>query len=234
MTLRSGLPEVVEFSGSWGGVALRPVTPAVMAQQPLDDNVVSSHGYTTMPAAELIRLASRPDSRQRSIDRVADPPREVKELLRSINETRDFWKALRKHGTVQQCKSWLQTMVQHSTWHEVRETDPELLRKEYLRLWDECKFYDPEFVDHEMKERQRAAGIVDVFPQGGDKGGPEGWREGRPEGWREGRPEGWREGSGEGWREGWRQVQFGFNSCVVARMPLRATFFMRVCRCGLR
>ena len=77
MTLRSGLPEVVEFSGSWGGVALRPVTPAVMAQQPLDDNVVSSHGYTTMPAAELIRLASRPDSRQRSIDRVADPPREM-------------------------------------------------------------------------------------------------------------------------------------------------------------
>ena len=143
MTLRSGLPEVVEFSASWGGVALRPVTPAVMAEQPLDDNVVSSHGYTTMHAAELIRLASRPDSKQRSIERVADPPREVKELLRAINETRDFWKALRKHGTVQQCKSWLQTMVQHSTWHEVRETNAELLRKEYLRLWDECKFYDP-------------------------------------------------------------------------------------------
>ena len=102
-------------------MALRPVTPAVMAEQPLDDNVVSSHGYTTMHAAELIRLASRPDSKQRSIDRVADPPREVKELLRAINETRDFWKALRKHGTVQQCKSWLQTMVQHSTWHEVRD-----------------------------------------------------------------------------------------------------------------
>ena len=95
MTLRSGLPEVVEFSASGGGVALRPVTPAVMAEQPLDDNVVSSHGYTTMHAAELIRLASRPDSKQRSIDRVADPPREVKELLRAINETRDFWKALR-------------------------------------------------------------------------------------------------------------------------------------------
>ena len=61
-----------------------------------------------------------------------------------------------------------------------------------------------------------------------------GRRQGRPEGWREGRPEGWREGSREGWREGWRQVQFGFNSCVVVRMPLRATFFMRVCRCGLR
>ena len=98
MTLRSGLPEVVEFSASGGGVALRPVTPAVMAEQPLDDNVVSSHGYTTMHAAELIRLASRPDSKQRSIDRVADPPREVKELLRAINETRDFWKALRTVG----------------------------------------------------------------------------------------------------------------------------------------
>ena len=197
MTLRPGLPEVVEFSASWGGVALRPVTPAVMAEQPLDDNVVSSHGYTTMHAAELIRLASRPDSKQRSIDRVADPPREVKELLRAINETRDFWKALRKHGTVQQCKSWLQTMVQHSTWHEVRETNAELLRKEYLRLWDECKFYDPEFVDHEMKERQRAAGIVDVFPQGGDKGGQKGGEKGGQKGGEKGAEKGGEKGGGK-------------------------------------
>ena len=45
-------------------------------------------------------------------------------------------------------------------------------------MWDECKFYDPEFVDHEMKERQRAAGVVDVFPQGGDKGGQKGGEKG--------------------------------------------------------
>ena len=49
-------------------------------------------------------------------------------------------------------------------------------------MWDECKFYDPEFVDHEMKERQRAAGVVDVFPQGGDKGGQKGGEKGGQKG----------------------------------------------------
>ena len=153
-----------------GGSAQASMTSTGLSGS-LDDDVVSSHGYSTMQAGELIRLASTPESRQRSMDRVAEPPRAAKRLLSEINESRDFWKALRKHGTVQQCQRWLETMVANSTWSEVRDTEAELLRKEYLRLWDECKFYDPDFVDEEMKDRQRAAGVIDVSQKGGGKGG---------------------------------------------------------------
>ena len=101
---------------------------------PLDDDVVFSYGYSSMDTAKLIRLASKPESKQRSIDSVADPPREAKSLLSAINESRDLWQALRKHGTVQQCQRWMETMVSNSNWAEVRDTDKKILRKEYLRL----------------------------------------------------------------------------------------------------
>lgn len=136
-----------------------------------EEDVVSRHGYASMTAGELIRLSTLPESRQRSIERVAEPPRAAKRLLQELNESRDFWKALRKHGTVQQCQRWLECMVGNSSWEDQRDSEEELLRKEYLRLWDECKFFDPHFVDEEMKERQRAAGVIDSPATAGGKGG---------------------------------------------------------------
>ena len=44
--------------------------------------VVSAHGYSTMTAAELISRASRPESINRSVNRVAQPTEAAKELLR--------------------------------------------------------------------------------------------------------------------------------------------------------
>ncbi len=52
--------------------------------------------------------------------------------------------------------------AQWREWKRDRETDEELLRKEYLRLWTEVRHFDPDFVDEEMKQRQANAGIVDV------------------------------------------------------------------------
>ena len=124
--------------------------------------VVSAHGYSTMTAAELISRASRPESINRSVNRVAQPTEAAKELLRTLGEKVEFWYSLRRHGTVNQCEN---IMVRNSTWFQDRNTEEELLRKEYLRLWTECIHFDASFVDTEMKRRQSEAGVVEVQPE---------------------------------------------------------------------
>ena len=139
--------------------------PRAKAMATPNKPVVSMHGYSTMAAAELISRASRPESINRSLNRIAEPTAAAKELLRSLGEKVEFWYSLRRHGTVNQCENWLKIMVANSTWRDDRNTEEELLRKEYLRLWTECIHFDASFVDQEMKRRQTEAGVVEVQPE---------------------------------------------------------------------
>ena len=141
------------FGSGYGARAKAMATP----NKP---DIVSVHGYSTMTAAELISRASRPESINRSANRVAQPTEVAKELLRSLGEKVEFWYSLRRHGSVNQCENWLKIMVANSTWFQDRNTEEELLRKEYLRLWTECIHFDASFVDKETKRRQTEAGVV--------------------------------------------------------------------------
>ena len=85
----------------------------------------------------MIAKSTTPESINRSIHRISEPSREVNSLLRSLRESRAFWCALRKHETRHQCEQWLRAVVGH---------------KEYLRLWTEVRFFDPDFVDEEIKK----------------------------------------------------------------------------------
>lgn len=73
-----------------------------------------------------------------------------------LGESRALYFALRRHGTTEQVYTWLQRMLDRSDWKNRRDDEDEVLRKDYLRLWQECKHYDPNFVDQEMKRRQAA------------------------------------------------------------------------------
>lgn len=135
-------------------VALRPGHCAMGERQP------SAHGYHQMGPHEIMRLATTKESLDRSMDRCKPCPEAAKRLLKELGESRAFWFALRRHGTTEQCTRWLGTMCQHSTWSADRHSENEILRKEYLRFWQEVRDYRPNFQDEEMQRRQRERGTV--------------------------------------------------------------------------
>ena len=45
----------------------------------------------------------------------------------------------------------------NSTWLDDKESDDEVLRRQYLHLWEAVRSFEPEFVDAEMKRRQDLA-----------------------------------------------------------------------------
>ena len=69
-----------------------------------------------------------------------------------------FYFALRRHGDTDQVVHWLQIMLETSDWRSQRFEENEVLRKDYLRLWQECRDYDANFEDTEMKRRQAENG----------------------------------------------------------------------------
>ena len=138
-------------------MALRPGRKAMG-----EGRVRSSHGYHEMEVHEIMRLATMRESIERSRDRCKPCPEAAKRILRQLGESRAFWFALRRHGTPEQCVKWLQTMADHSTWADERNQANEVLRREYLRFWQEVRDYRPNFQDEEMKRRQREAGTVQV------------------------------------------------------------------------
>ena len=133
-------------------MALRPGCSAMV-----EGRVRSSHGYHQMGPNEILRLSTTRESLVRSLDRCKPCPEVAKRLLRQLGESRAFWFALRRHGTTELCVKWLQTMCEHSTWCDERYGQNEVLRRDYLRFWQEVRDYRPNFEDEEMKRRQREA-----------------------------------------------------------------------------
>ena len=89
--------------------------------------------------------------------RTEEPPARARELLREIRESPVFWLALRKHLDEADAIFVLEVLQEHSGWKEIKYTKNERLRKEYLRLFDECCFYSRGWRHEEMQQRQRAA-----------------------------------------------------------------------------
>ena len=87
------------------------------------------------------------ESLQRSFARVQRPPRAALRLLRDMGEHKSFWFALRRHGDEQVAMRWLAKLHATSNWAEQKFSPSELLRKEYLRLLDCIKAFDPDYQD---------------------------------------------------------------------------------------
>jgi hypothetical protein len=68
-----------------------------------------------------------------------------------------MWLALRKHLTEGDAQYILEVLKEHSGWRDVKKSEDEVLRKEYLHLFDECKFYNPAWESTAMKQRRERA-----------------------------------------------------------------------------
>ena len=78
-------------------------------------------------------------------------------LLTELRESGAFWLALRKHLDEEEALFILKVLQEHSGWREVKKSRNEELRKEYLRLYDERRYFDPDWRHKEMRERRIAA-----------------------------------------------------------------------------
>ena len=128
-------------------------TTAASGQAP----VVNVHGYGRMPPSDILSLARGQDSYNRSVQRRVEMTKPQKAQIGAIGESRSLWYALRRHGTKAQCEEWLRILHGNSTWLDDRESDDEVLRRQYLHLWEAVRSFDSEFVDAEMRRRQGRA-----------------------------------------------------------------------------
>ena len=108
-------------------------------------------------AERCTRYSRSQASRNRSVDRTLQPEGEARMLLTELRESGAFWLALRKHLNEEEALFILKVWQEHSGWREVKKSRNEELRKEYLRLYDECRYFDPEWRHEEMRERRIAA-----------------------------------------------------------------------------
>lgn len=99
-------------------------------------------------------------SEERCRTRLDDPPEVCKQLLIDLREGPALWQGLRKHLTVEDTEFVLRMLQEHSDWKTVKRDPNERLRKEYLRLFDECRHFDPDFQHTEMKQRMAKTAIV--------------------------------------------------------------------------
>jgi len=109
---------------------------------------------------QLTILARGKESEERCMRRLDDPPEACRQLLIDLREGPALWQGLRKHLTVEDSEYILRVLQEHSEWKVVKRDKNEKLRKEYLRLFDECRHFDPGFEDAEMKERMGKTHIV--------------------------------------------------------------------------
>ena len=96
------------------------------------------------------------ESTQKCLDRTCRPPEEARSLLQDLAESPAMWLALRRHLTVADAVTVLKILHDHSEWPQVRRTEDELLRREYLKLFDECCYFDPDWIHPEMRQQQAA------------------------------------------------------------------------------
>ena len=106
--------------------------------------VVNAHGYHQMSAADILHLAKGPDSYNRSLQRRAEMTGMQKAQIAAIGESRSLWYALRRHGTKAQCAEWLNILHSNSTWLDDKESDDEILRRQYLHLWEAVRSFEPD------------------------------------------------------------------------------------------
>jgi hypothetical protein len=97
------------------------------------------------------------EAEQRCRARTERPPSYCRQLLRDLRESDAMWLALRKHLTEGDAQYILEVLKEHSGWRDVKKSEDEVLRKEYLRLFDECKFYNPAWESTAMKQRRERA-----------------------------------------------------------------------------
>ena len=85
---------------------------------------------------------------QLGLDRLTRPPRLCRESLIGQPGGVAMWKFLRKHLNVEDTEFILRALQEQEkqTWRD------EALRREYLRLYDECKHFDPQWGHTEKAE----------------------------------------------------------------------------------
>ncbi len=120
-----------------------------------------THG---MDVNKLSQQSRSQESEARSFARTSSPPRSCRELLKDIREGPAMWLGLRKHLSVEDTEEVLRVLQEHSGWKDVKKSDDERLRKDYLTLFDECKYYDPQGEHTEMKRRKENNRIVVAPP----------------------------------------------------------------------
>lgn len=106
--------------------------------------------------AECLRYSRSAASTEHCLTRTQQPPEEARQLLQELSESVTFWLALRKHLTVAESIFLLKVLRDHSDWPRVKRTDDEVLRREYLRLASECRYYHPKWLHLDMLERRAA------------------------------------------------------------------------------
>ena len=117
------------------------------------------HGETPKTLADLARSDQ---IHQQCLKRTAHPRGDSRYLLDDLRETGLFWVTLRKHLSVRDTEFALKVLNEHSGWRDVKSSVTEKQRKEYLRLYDECKHFDPNWVDKEMERRVNEHQIAPV------------------------------------------------------------------------
>ena len=73
-----------------------------------------------------------------------------------MGESPAMWLNLRNHLTVADVVVILKLLRDHSEWPQVKRTEDELLRREYLKLFDECCHFQPDWIHTEMTAAARA------------------------------------------------------------------------------
>ena len=85
-------------------------------------------------------------SHERSKERCKPPTERAAELLADLKESKHLWYALRRHGDQKMCIEWLEILRDNST-HDPN-SENEVKRKEYFKLVDEIRRWQPDFQDH--------------------------------------------------------------------------------------
>ena len=80
-----------------------------------------------------------------------EPPDEARRLLQDLGESPAMWLNLRKHLTVADAVAILKILWDHSEWPQVKRTEDELLRREYLKRFDECCHFQSDWIHTEMR-----------------------------------------------------------------------------------
>ena len=81
-----------------------------------------------------------------------EPPDEARRLLQDLGESPAMWLNL----TVADAVAILKILRDHSEWPQVKRTEDELLRREYLKRFDECFHFQSDWIHTEMRQRQAA------------------------------------------------------------------------------
>ena len=146
-------------------VALLPADAAMEHTEKLPAAIdPSKWRFRGTTARQLAEMSRSQEIHQRCLERTAYPQGACRELLTELRESGGFWLALRRHLTVRDTEYALRVLQENSGWKDVKRSPNEILRKEYFKLFDECKHFDPDWVDAEMKRRVEQNQIVPVKP----------------------------------------------------------------------